>query len=578
MRSKYCPFGIIYYICIQIAIIYMRRFSLLILLLLLSATTFADNRQLLDELDEAISQRTTYAKFKGNKINLLKRKEMTETDSSAILKVMDELYTEYYVFRFDSAMTYANQGMSLAIKRNDKHYMTLFSIHLAEILTLGGMYSEAVNRLDGIDRSVVEADMMFKLYYSYFSVYSYWSDYCHDQVFSPLYREKANDYLRQAMQYASESDPLYKFYQGERMVYVEPDSKKAREFYQSVMGASPEGSRIYAMASYALAGNFMVGGDEERYEEFLIKAALSDLKSCTMENLALQTLAVFLFQKGEEYIERAERYINVSMEDAKFYNNRLRILEISRNLPQIMTSYQDVTERQNRHLRYAIGFISLLVIGLLLTSYYIYRQNRKLNIRRHELAESNNQLTDLNAQLAESNQQQADLNNQLQELNQRLIYTNKHREGLASIYIDLCAKYIDKLGKYQTLVKRKIKAHQEQELLQTISSTRISEEDAATFLTRFDKAFLELYPTFVEEFNALLTEDGRITQKSPHTLTTELRTFALIRLGVKSTADIAGLLFLSNQTIYNCRSVTKNKAINKETFDVDVMHLCTVIR
>ena len=568
---------IIYYICSQ-NFNYMRRFSLLTLLLLLSATTFADNRQLLDKLDEAISQKTAYIQSKEDRISLLKRKEASATDDTAILKILDDLYTEYYVYKFDSAMTYANKGMALAIKRNDKHYMTLFYIHLAEILTLGGMYSEAVNHLDDIDRSTVETDMLFKLYYSYFSVYSYWSDYCNDQVFSPLYREKANDYLRQAMQYASENDPLYKFYQGERIVYLEPDSEKARKFYLSVMDTSPEGSRIYAMASYALAGNYMVGGDEDKYEEYLVKASLSDLKSCTMENLALQTLAVFLFQKGEENIERAERYINVSMEDAKFYNNRLRILEISRNLPQIMTSYQDVTERQNRHLRYAIGFISLLVIGLLLNSYYIYRQNRKLNVRRYELAESNNQLTDLNAQLAESNQQQADLNNQLQELNQRFVYTNKHREGLASIYIDLCAKYIDKLAKYQTLVKRKIKAHQEQELLQTISSTRISEEDAATFLTRFDKAFLELYPTFVEEFNALLTEDGRIQQKSPHTLTTELRTFALIRLGVKSTADIAGLLFLSNQTIYNCRSVTKNKAINKETFDDDVMHLCTVIR
>ena len=231
---------------------------------------------------------------------------------------------------------------------------------------------------------------------------------------------------------------------------------------------------------------------------------MSDLKCSTMENMALQSLAVRLFQNGEEHIERAERYINVSMEDAKFYNNRLRILEISRILPQIMTTYQDVTERQNRHLRYSISFISLLVVVLLFTAYFIYRQNRKLNIRRHELAESNNQLTDLNNQLAKSNNQQTDLNNQLQELNQRLVYTNKHRERLASIYIDLCAKYIDKLGKYQTLVKRKIKAHQEQELLQTISSTRISEEDAATFLHRFDKAFLELYPTFVEEFNATL--------------------------------------------------------------------------
>ena len=181
---------------------------------------------------------------------------------------------------------------------------------------------------------------------------------------------------------------------------------------------------------------------------------MSDLKCSTMENMALQSLAVRLFQNGEEHIERAERYINVSMEDAKFYNNRLRILEISRILPQIMTTYQDVTERQNRHLRYSISFISLLVVVLLFTAYFIYRQNRKLNIRRHELAESNNQLTDLNNQLAKSNNQQTDLNNQLQELNQRLVYTNKHRERLASIYIDLCAKYIDKLGKYQTLVKR----------------------------------------------------------------------------------------------------------------------------
>ena len=163
-------------------------------------------------------------------------------------------------------------------------------------------------------------------------------------------------------------------------------------------------------------------------------------------------------------------------------------------------------------------------------------------------------------------------------VNDQLVDTNKKREGLASIYIDLCAKYIDKLGKYQTLVKRKIKANQAQELLQTISSTRISEEDAATFLNRFDKAFLELYPTFVDEFNALLQEDGRIQQKSPLSLNTELRTFALIRLGVKNTADIAGLLFLSPQTIYNCRSVIRNRAISKDTFDEDVQKLCAVIR
>ena len=159
-----------------------------------------------------------------------------------------------------------------------------------------------------------------------------------------------------------------------------------------------------------------------------------------------------------------------------------------------------------------------------------------------------------------------------------LLQPNQRREGLAKIYIDLCAKYIDKLKNYQTLVKRKIKANQAQELLQTMQSERISAEDAATFLDKFDKAFLDLYPTFVTELNTLLQPDGQITLKQPNTLNNETRIYALIRLGVKESSEIADLLFYSPQTIYNYRSAVKNRAINKDTFDDDVMHLCTVIR
>jgi cell division protein FtsL len=556
----------------------MLRTWIFFVFLMLSSTLMADNQAILEELDAAIAKRDEFILAKENRINKLKLQIQEEHDSATILKTLDDLYNEYYVFKFDSAKAYADKGLALAVAFKDRHYTTLFTIHRSEILAIGGLYSEARANLEAVDANKLDSNLRFKYHLALSLLYTYWTNYCNDHYYSPLYRAKADSCLIQGFKDINPQDPFYDYYMGEYCVYIKKDSREARKHYYRVLEKASEASRFYAMASNALAGNYLDDGNEEKYVEFLAKAAMSDLKCSTMENMALQSLAVRLFQNGEEHIERAERYINVSMEDAKFYNNRLRILEISRILPQIMTTYQDVTERQNRHLRYSISFISLLVVVLLFTAYFIYRQNRKLNIRRHELAESNNQLTDLNNQLAKSNNQQTDLNNQLQELNQRLVYTNKHRERLASIYIDLCAKYIDKLAKYQTLVKRKIKAHQEQELLQTISSTRISEEDAATFLNRFDKAFLELYPTFVEEFNALLTEDGRILQKSPHTLSTELRTFALIRLGVKSTADIAGLLFLSNQTIYNCRSVTKNKAVNKETFDDDVMRLCTVIR
>ena len=555
----------------------MNRFWGFFVFVVVSVESFADNIQLLNELDSTLEQREGYIKAKEDRIAYLKKSINSEHDHDIVLKTLDALYDEYHVFKLDSAMVYAKKGLTLAKKQNNDYFTTLFTIHMAEILTLGGLYSEAVDQLGSMQESKIEQRLLFKYYYTYFSVYSYWSDYSSDPVFSPLYRQKANDYLKQAMQFADDKDPLHKFYQGEQNVYVEPDRKKAREYYLNIINTTNKDSRIYAMASFALAGNYRMSGDEEKYEEYLIRAALSDLQSCTMENLALQTLAVKLFEKGEDYLERAERYISISMEDAKFYNNRLRILEISRNLPQIMNAYQARMETKNHNLRNSVIIISLLLLGLLFTAYFIYLQNRKLALRRQELAESNLQLSYLNEQLAESNQHQVCLNEQLKGLNLKLLDTNKRRESLASIFIDLCAKYIDKMGKYQTLVKRKIKANQVQDLLQNISSTRISEEDANTFLHRFDKAFLELYPTFVEEFNALLVEDGRIKQKSSHTLTTELRTFALIRLGVKNTSDISGLLFLSNQTIYNCRSVTKSKAINKDRFEEDVVNLCKVI-
>lgn len=549
----------------------MKKSIILSVFLLLSIQSMADNSNLLNELDQTIELRSEYITAKKEKIEFLKQQCEKEKNNEYLLKLYQDIYAEYYVFKFDSAMAYVNKGLSLAKNISNNYYTSLNIIQRSELLAIAGLYSEAVSNLNQIDSTTIDKMLLFKLNITYFSLYSYWTDYCNDSVFAPGYREKANNYLNRAMQYIDKSDGSYDYYMGEFSVYIDHNDEQARKYYHQALKVLPENSRYYAMSCFALSGNYGVHGDNKHHEEYLIRASLSDLKSCTMENMALQNLAMCLYQQNRDNIERAERYINLSLEDAKYYNSRLRIIEISQKLPQIVSTYQTMVKHQNHLLRYALLFISILLLGLVTTIYYIFCQNRLLTVRRQELAANNEQLTDLNQQLS-------GLNNQLHQVNNQLVETNKKREGLASIYIDLCAKYIDKLGKYQTLVKRKIKANQAQELLQTISSTRISEEDAATFLNRFDKAFLELYPTFVEEFNALLCEDGRIYQKSPTTLTTELRTFALIRLGVKNTADIAGLLFLSNQTIYNCRSIIKSRAVNKDTFDDDIQELCNVIR
>lgn len=549
----------------------MTRIILLTLLSFSAIIAYSDNKSLLDELDQAIGQRDQYIQAKESKIAYLKEQMVGESDANALLKAYNSLFNEYYVFKFDSAMVYANKGLALAQQSNNRKYSTLFLLNKSELLSIGGLYEEALDILNSIDSTNIEQSDMFRYYFSYFTLYSYKTTFCDDSTYSPQYRAVAREYLSKAIDHLSPDNPHYNYIMGEKCFYLDNDHLKARQYYEQAIRELGPVSRDYARSCYALAGNYLEDGDKTKYVELMIKASLSDLKSATMENAALHDLALFIFQEDKSNIERADRYINISMEDAKLYNNRLRLIQNSRTLPQIVTTYQNMVKHQNGQLRYALLFISLLLFGLVAMLAFIFRQNRLLTLRRKELANNNIQLTDLNQQLT-------GLNEQLHQLNGQLVDTNTKRENLASIYIDLCAQYIDKLNKYQTLVKRKNKANQAQELLQTISSTRISEEDAATFLNRFDKAFLELYPTFIAEFNALLSEDGRIQQKSSTTLTTELRTFALIRLGVKNTADIAGLLFLSNQTIYNCRSVIKNRAINKDTFDEDVQKLCTVIR
>ena len=217
---------------------------------------------------------------------------------------------------------------------------------------------------------------------------------------------------------------------------------------------------------------------------------------------------MYIFEHNKDELDLAQQYIQTALEDAHFYNNRLRIIEISSKLPVIVSSYQQTLNQRNKVQMTAIIVISLLLLFLLSAVFYIVKQTKRLSLQQQELKKNNNQLSELNTQ-------QKELNTQLHDLNALLVDTNRKRERLAKLYIDLCAKYIARLKKQQTLVKRKIKANQITELLSQLSSERLSEEDAATFLSRFDKAFLDLYPDFTEELNSLLLPEGRFRTKAP---------------------------------------------------------------
>lgn len=550
----------------------MKRSLLYILFLLLPTTLSAGSKtqQLRQKLDNLLEQRDALIDNKNNDINRLKKHLTTSGNTLKRLQTYEQLFEEYYVFQFDSAMTYLNKGIKLALETQNTYYYNSNVIRKAELLSIGGLYSEAVQEIEQVDTTALDKAQRFEYYFSLFRIHTYWADFCNDKTYTPIHRSKAKNYLKKAMPFCDETDKSYEYYRGEYCVFVQNDPLSARSHYIKAIKQLPPTSRFYAMSCFALSGSYANEGNTNKQEEFLLLSSIADVENCTMENFALQNLAMYIFEHNKDDLDYAQRYIQTALEDAHFYNNRLRIIEISSKLPVIVSSYQQTLNQRNKVQMTAIIVISLLLLFLLFAVFYIVKQTKRLSLQQQELRHNNNQLSELNTQ-------QKELNTQLHDLNALLVDTNRKRERLAKLYIDLCAKYIARLKKQQTLVKRKIKANQTSELLSQLSSERLSEEDAATFLSRFDKAFLDLYPGFIEKLNNLLVPEGRIQNKSTDELTTEQRIMALIRLGVKESAEIADLLFYSPQTIYNYRSVLKGKAINKENFEEEVMKLCRVI-
>lgn len=543
----------------------MQRYVVILLLFLTTissamADTTDDLIQRVDSIMDNISQ--IYGK-KQARIDFYKNMAEKSRKPETLLSAYDKLYDEYFVFQFDSAMVYVDKAIQLADRIGDKYHHDKSRIEKASLLAVGGLYGEAMGLLGEIDSVKLDEDLRFTYTITHYYVYTYWADYCHDNTYSPRYRERAESYLKQAVAMLRPTDSYYDFFWGEYYIYVERNDQRALQHYFKTLKTVSVESRWYAMASYAIANNYSANNDNHKYEEYMLRACISDLLNCTRENLAMQDLAMYMFKKGDDNILLAERYINFAMDDAKNYNNRLRIIEISQKLPVIVSTYREKLSSQNSLMRMALLGVSVLCVFVVVILYFYSRQNRQLARHRHELSQSNHLLSSLNEKL--------------NTLNSRLLDTNSRRERLAKLYIDLCAKYIDRLSKFEVLVKRKIKVGQVNDLLNTASSSRLSEEDAATFMNSFDTAFLDLYPSFVTEFNALLREDGQIVPPHKGRLTTELRIYALIRLGVKESSEIAALLFYTPRTIYNYRSTIKSRARNRETFESEVEQLCRVI-
>ena len=543
----------------------MRHLIVIIITLMIQPIYIkGDNNQLYKQLDAALAQRAHYVELKEKSLNEIKQGAKYVTSNEDKLKLYEQLANEYKAYEYDSAMTYVNKGLILAQKSNNIFFNKRFQLSQTRLLITRGFYAEAKEILQKIEPKEEPRDYQFLYYYTMYGLYNNWSTYCENNEFSKNYDLKKVEYLKKAIELSPKKDAFYYYLMGELYYFSNhPNNNKTIQYYKKALSMEKANSRLHAMTAFALSEIYQKANNLELMEHYLLVAAISDITSATKENVALQDIALFIYKHKTRSLNKAQEYINLSLEDAYTYKSRLRRIEISSKLQLITNAYTDDIKTTNRLLNIALLVIILLLLGVGISSLFIRKKNRLLKQKKDEISATSDKMEKLNGQL--------------HLINDELKDTNQKRERLVKVYIDLCYKNIERNQKLRTLAVRKIKANQSKELLSLLSSSSSTEKENKEFLTEFDKAFLSLYPTFVNELNQQLTESAHIQLKENGEMPPILRVCALLRLGITESSKIAGILSYSPQTVYNYRSILKNNAIDKEHFEENVLKLCMII-
>ena len=506
----------------------------------LALAQVATEKVAFDQLDKALKQQSYYMQIKEAHIDSLKQQlSSVNSNFDARYQLNYALGESYKLFVTDSALKYLDRSLLLADTLRNPLYRTKSLIARAEVLAISGLYKEASAEFHQIDPKKLSPQLMADYYSCGRQIYSYLKTFVQNEQYKQEYSNKEVMYRDSLIAILPKESSSYKLYQGEKLL-LEGDLTQAKVLLNQLLSVLPIDSNLYARTAFSLALIAQREGESRAYATYLAYSAMSDVKASVKENAALQYLALYLYERGD--LKQANRYIKYSLDDAIFCNARLRTLEISAILPVIDAAYQKKLNAQHIQLVIFLVLVSVLSLFLVFTLFLIYRQMKTLKIARHKLKQANHV-----------------------------------KEEYICYFLYHCSLYIEKLDHFRLTVNRKIMAGQTEELLRmTKSASHLTGLGQKEFYANFDNAFLQLYPNFVEHFNSLLQPDERFVMKAGELLNTEMRIYAIIRLGIDDSSKIANFLHYSVNTIYTYRNKVKNKAIDRDNFEQEVLKIDSV--
>ena len=539
--------------------------TFLLALLFLPFTVVAnggiDLVQVYQQLDEAIKHTDQYIQKREQRITKHRMALEVTKDPAGRYELCHRLYEEFQPYMNDSAIYYIDRCIALAEKMGDHIRAEQCQLQLAFQCTESGMYNEAMDILRAIDVTQISDAKNRQKYYSTIShLYSEVGYYCKVPRLQRDYYATGDRYRALIDSTVSSRDEALQI--KEMQCFSAGDAQGALKYSDMRLKQVSEGSHEFAIVAFYRYLDYTLKGDSVQARYWVTQSALSDVRNAIMDQGALWELANLLMADGD--MDRAYYYIHFAWQCANKFNTVKRNNQISPVLTSISDNYEESLKRANRQLLALAVVASLLAALFLAILFYSNSQRKKLARARNELSMNNQQLGQLNQQLSE-------LNAQLGDTNIRLNESNRVKDEYVGRFIHLCSFYIDRLDEMRKRVNKMVKGKDLAALDKFTEGNELRDQNLNELYEMFDSTFLHLFPNFVADFNALLQPERRITLDDPRTLNTDLRIFALIRLGIEDSSRIAEFLHYSVNTIYNYRAKVKNGALtDRDSFEARV--------
>jgi len=541
----------------------MRIFLPLLFLVIFVCPAFSVGKtdSLLTVLKVELSKRKIYDDQKERRIKNLKEKlaAIAQNDFNTQYDICGKLYEEYKVYQFDSAYVYTQKLIAISKHTSNAVHLNESKIKMGFLLLSAGMFTETFACLNQVDTHLLGNESRLQYYSIKSRAYSDLGDYNNGKNYAPFDRDEAVKFIDSAIALAKPNSFDQLYHMGNKQV-ITNNVQQPSPYYTVLLNHYPLTDHQRAMVATGLSFFYEGPYQSEDRTRLLTIGAINDIRSSTKETLAIFKLGQQLYINGN--VEDAYTFIEKAMDDAQFYGARLRKIQIGAVLPviaaqKILVADKKSLQAENEKNRFLVYFFSIAVFAILIAfvSFIVFIQLKRVKVKEKIIEEKNVQL---------------------EKINERLIEDTHIKEEYIGYFFNVISGYILKLEKLKRGIERKLATKKYEDILVSINEINIKKERETLFYT-FDHVFLKIFPNFINTFNSLFKKEDQIWPKDNEVLNTDLRIFALMRLGINDNETIANILEYSVNTIYVYKMRIKAKALlPSDQFDHKIMDIKAV--